>query len=148
MQALRLIAFDSYQLLSPAEYDPKTPVRVVDIDEESLGKIGQWPWSRTIIADLVTKLTEQGAAVVAFDIVLFGAGPHVAGAGAEADGAGRRGGLQPLIAGKPTHDRDLCQGRRGNARRFSRPALSQARVPPPPQKAGFCGRRRRSAACS
>jgi adenylate cyclase len=53
VQALRLIAFDSYQLLGPAEYDPKLPVRIVDIDEESLAKVGQWPWSRTTIADLL-----------------------------------------------------------------------------------------------
>ena len=43
VQALRLIAFDSYQRLEPASYDPNLPVRVVDIDEESLSRIGQWP---------------------------------------------------------------------------------------------------------
>ncbi len=69
IQALRLIAFDSYQILSPEKFDPALPVRVVDIDEESLAKIGQWPWSRAILADLLDKLTAQGAAVVVFDIL-------------------------------------------------------------------------------
>jgi len=69
VQALRLIAFDSYQRLGPAQYDPNTPVKIVDINDESLGKIGQWPWPRTVIADLLTKLYQQGAAVVALDIV-------------------------------------------------------------------------------
>ena len=67
VQALRLIAFDSYQRLAPQTFDPKLPVRIVDIDEDSLARIGQWPWPRTTMADLARKLVEQGAAVVAFD---------------------------------------------------------------------------------
>lgn len=69
VQALRLIAFDSYQRLAPKEYDPSLPVRVVDIDEESLEKVGQWPWPRTVIAELLGRLSEQGASVVVFDIL-------------------------------------------------------------------------------
>ncbi len=69
VQALRLIAFDSYQRLSPQAFDPNAPVRIVDIDERSLAEIGQWPWPRTVLADLVQKLTEKGAAAVAFDIM-------------------------------------------------------------------------------
>ena len=63
-----MIAFDSYQRLEPETFDPNSAVRIVDIDEELLVRIGQWPWARTTMADLVTRLTEQGAAVVAFDI--------------------------------------------------------------------------------
>jgi CHASE2 domain-containing protein len=33
------------------------PVVIVDIDEQSLAKYGQWPWPRTLLADLVAKLT-------------------------------------------------------------------------------------------
>jgi adenylate cyclase len=69
VQALRLIAFDSYQRLSPQAFDGSAPVRIVDIDERSLAEIGQWPWPRTVLADLVQKLTEKGAAAVAFDIM-------------------------------------------------------------------------------
>jgi adenylate cyclase len=67
VQALRLIAFDTYQRLAPERYDPELPVRIVDIDEASLAVIGQWPWPRTIMRDLVVKLGKMGAAVVAFD---------------------------------------------------------------------------------
>ena len=45
------------------------PVTIVDIDEKSLAKLGQWPWPRTRIADMVINLTRLGAAVIAFDIV-------------------------------------------------------------------------------
>ena len=68
VQAARLIAFDTYQRLSPQAYDPDLPVRIVDIDETSLAKYGQWPWPRTVMRDLVDRLGEMGAAVVAFDI--------------------------------------------------------------------------------
>src|ERR1700733_4755282 len=69
VRALRLIAFDHYQQLEPGTYDPDLPIRVVDIDEASLGKIGQWPWPRTTVARLLQTLTAQGAAVVAFDVL-------------------------------------------------------------------------------
>jgi HD-GYP domain-containing protein (c-di-GMP phosphodiesterase class II)/CHASE2 domain-containing sensor protein len=44
-------------------------VAVVDIDERSLATVGQWPWSREVIARLVTRLRDMGAAVIAFDVV-------------------------------------------------------------------------------
>src|SRR6476646_3442520 len=68
-RALRLIAFDYYQLIEPGTYDPNLPVRIVDIDEPSLTRIGQWPWPRTTLRDLLLKLASNGAAVVAFDVV-------------------------------------------------------------------------------
>jgi adenylate cyclase len=69
VQALRLVAFDTYQRLAPERYDPDIPVRVVDIDTESLERLGQWPWPRTVMRDLVEKLRERGAAAIAFDVV-------------------------------------------------------------------------------
>src|SRR5215212_3267443 len=69
VRALRLIAFDNFQRLDPDTYDPNLPVRIVDIDEKSLSIIGQWPWSRTTVRDLLLGLTSKGAAVVAFDVL-------------------------------------------------------------------------------
>ena len=69
IRALRLIAFDSYQRLNPEQYDPSLPIRIVDIDEESLSKIGQWPWPRTTVGNLLRELASKGAAAVAFDIL-------------------------------------------------------------------------------
>ncbi len=67
---LRNLVFDGYQRMSPRPYDPALPIRIADIDEESLRRLGQWPWARTVLADLVKKLQAQGAAVIAFDMVL------------------------------------------------------------------------------
>lgn len=69
VQALRFIAFDSYQRISPQRFDSSLPVRIVDIDEPSLKAIGQWPWPRTILKDLVDKLTAKGASAIAFDVM-------------------------------------------------------------------------------
>lgn len=38
------------------------------IDDQSLSKIGRWPWSRTEIVKLVNKLNTYGAKIVAFDV--------------------------------------------------------------------------------
>lgn len=38
------------------------------IDDESLTKLGRWPWSRTIWKDILARLDYFGAKVVAFDI--------------------------------------------------------------------------------
>ncbi|WP_170789586.1 CHASE2 domain-containing protein [Ruegeria lacuscaerulensis] len=65
----RMIYFDLLQRMSPREYTPDLPVRVVDIDEESLAKWGQWPWPRTLLAQMVQNLGENGAAAIAFDML-------------------------------------------------------------------------------
>ena len=69
VNALRLIAFDNFQRIDPEPYDPKLPIRIVDIDEKSLSLIGQWPWPRTTVRDLLLGLTSKGAAAVAFDVL-------------------------------------------------------------------------------
>ena len=68
LEAFRLKVFDYYQWIKP-RVSPPQPIAIVDIDEASLREFGQWPWPRTRIADLVTRLTQSGAIVVAFDIV-------------------------------------------------------------------------------
>jgi adenylate cyclase len=68
IQRERLIIFDIYQLLQPRVYQP-LPVKIIDIDDESLKRTGQWPWSRTVISQLIANLKNAGANVIGFDIV-------------------------------------------------------------------------------
>ena len=68
VEALRLRTFDAFQTLQPRPVTMR-PVVIVDIDEESIRALGQWPWARTRVAELVRRLTEAGAAVIAFDAV-------------------------------------------------------------------------------
>ncbi|MGE5698675.1 MAG: CHASE2 domain-containing protein [Deltaproteobacteria bacterium] len=44
-------------------------VTIVDLDEASLEKIGQWPWPRYRVARLLLKIREAGAAAVGLDMV-------------------------------------------------------------------------------
>lgn len=71
VEFLRLKTFDMYQRFLPREIPPaeKKPVTIVDIDEKSLREIGQWPWPRTTIAQIVVNLIQGGARTVAFDMV-------------------------------------------------------------------------------
>src|SRR3982751_7100104 len=66
LEEIRLRTFDTFQLVDPRVKTAR-PVRIIDIDEKSLAKYGQWPWPRTRIADLINALTNLGAAAIAFD---------------------------------------------------------------------------------
>ncbi len=68
LQSLRNGLFDQYQRWHPRAYQP-VPVRIVDIDEASLERLGQWPWPRTRLAELVDRLNAAGAAAIGFDVV-------------------------------------------------------------------------------
>ena len=64
---LRLTSFDTFQALFPRVTLEDDPVIVIDIDDESLNRLGQWPWSRNALASLTDKT--QLSAVTGFDIV-------------------------------------------------------------------------------
>jgi adenylate cyclase len=68
LEELRLRTFDLFQVISP-RVAAQRPVVIVDIDEESLRKLGQWPWPRTRVAELIDRLTQAGAAAIAFDVI-------------------------------------------------------------------------------
>lgn len=62
------LVFDTYQRAWPRPYED-AGVRVVDIDDESIRRLGQWPWPRTDAVRLTDALTNAGAAAIAFDVV-------------------------------------------------------------------------------
>jgi adenylate cyclase len=64
---LSFVAFDLYQRAAPRE-SADLPIRIVDLDDASLRRIGQWPWSRAIVAKLIDRLRDDGAAIIALDI--------------------------------------------------------------------------------
>src|SRR5580658_2627275 len=68
LEELRVRTFDLFQVLRPRE-QTSHPVVIVDIDEDSLKAIGQWPWPRTTIADLVMRITQLGAVTIGFDVI-------------------------------------------------------------------------------
>jgi adenylate cyclase len=68
VETLQHKSFDALITLRPRAYEP-VPVRIIDIDDASLAKLGQWPWPRTQLAQLVARLNGLGASVIAFDAV-------------------------------------------------------------------------------
>src|ERR1700716_57215 len=68
IEEFRVRTFDTFQVLDRRVKTAK-PVRIVNIDEKSLAKFGQWPCPRTRVADLVTNLTKLGAVAIGFDIM-------------------------------------------------------------------------------
>ena len=76
VQILRFKTFDLYQNIQPREvpdgglpYCGGCRVVIVDIDDKSLKALGQWPWPRHVLADLVIKLNKLDAAVIGFDVI-------------------------------------------------------------------------------
>lgn len=66
-QRIQNITFDTFNKMHPR---PKTDdILIIDIDEASLSEMGQFPWPRTTMAEMVRRLKKYGAKVVAFDMV-------------------------------------------------------------------------------
>ena len=69
LQILRNAQFDQFQRWQPRTYVDNGVV-IVDLDDESLRRLGQWPWPRTQLAALVDALRAHGAGVIALDALL------------------------------------------------------------------------------
>lgn len=67
IEVLRLKGLDYYQRLQPKEQSKN--IVVVEIDEDSLEKNGQWPWNRGDLAKGIDKAFENGAAAVVLPII-------------------------------------------------------------------------------
>ncbi|OSQ39620.1 CHASE2 domain-containing protein [Thalassospira mesophila] len=106
---LRMNVFDTYQRIEPRQYQD-AGVRIVDIDNKSLAELGQWPWPRTRLAELVYRLRTAGAAVVGFDVIF--AEPdrtspsRVIGDWPQDDNTAK---IRELAAGLPDHDALFAQ---------------------------------------
>jgi len=129
--------FDAYQNIRPRPATEQPPVVVVDIDEASIVKLGQWPWPRDVIARMVDRLTAAGVASIGFDIVF--SEPDRLSLERAAEELRRRGARIDLPADAVALDNDAVL-----SQSFSRSnvaagfALTDESVEPPPDtKAGF-----------
>lgn len=105
LQRMRLQVFDFYQAAMPRADTGGERVAVVDIDEESIARLGQWPWPRTELAELTRRLGEAGAAVVAYDVVFSEPDRTSPAAIAERYARTGRGAALPgAFARLPSHD--------------------------------------------
>ena len=68
LQRLDLKIYDALLPLRKLSQPSAVPV-IIDIDEQSLARYGQWPWPRYLVADLVDRLTQSGVASIGLDIM-------------------------------------------------------------------------------
>jgi adenylate cyclase len=108
--SLRNAMFDQYQRWHP-RIDPAMPVRIVDIDEESLKRIGQWPWPRTRVAELTQRIRAAGATAIGFDFIF--AEPDRSSASAVAAQWLLSPAVRDALLALPDNDRVLADSLRG-----------------------------------
>lgn len=68
IELLEAKAFD-FRLMLRGERDPGKDIVIVAIDDESLKKVGRWPWSRDKFATLIEKISEGGAKTIGVDVL-------------------------------------------------------------------------------
>ena len=68
IEDIRLRGFDLEQQLAPRLYQP-SPVRIVAIDDPSLRRVGQWPWPRAKLAQLVNAIAAGHPAALGVEII-------------------------------------------------------------------------------
>lgn len=103
VEKLRYLQFDTFQQWAPRA-DAKLPVVIVDIDDASLNKVGQWPWPRTVLAGFVDKLREANVALIAFDVTFPEADRAAPGWLFDALDQGGTGGFDAEMMAGPSND--------------------------------------------
>ncbi len=67
VKSISFLSFDLYQKVFPLKKDDSNVV-IIDIDEKSLGKFGQFPWSRSIFAKIIEKVNSAEPKAIGFDV--------------------------------------------------------------------------------
>jgi adenylate cyclase len=58
-----------YMFVLRGEVQDSKNIVIIDLDNKSLKQVGQWPWSRDTVSELLINLTNAGVGLVGFDIV-------------------------------------------------------------------------------
>ena len=66
IKSVSYLSFDLYQKVFVKKKD--SDVVIIDIDEKSLGKFGQFPWNRTVFAKILDQLNTSEPKAIGFDI--------------------------------------------------------------------------------
>ena len=66
LKSLEFVAYDTAVSASRMPADDR--IVILDVDDASIEHIGRWPWSRTVIADVLSKLSDVEARLIGVDI--------------------------------------------------------------------------------
>ena len=69
VKSISFLSFDLYQKVFPLRKQ-NSDVIIVDIDEKSLSKFGQFPWNRSVFAKILSNINEAEPKVIGFDVFL------------------------------------------------------------------------------
>ena len=151
LQAVEVRLYDLHFKLQGTQQQRAERIVIAAIDEKSLAALGRWPWPRSLMADLIRKLSADGAKVIAVDILL--SEPEVSGelrAAAQLSERLRTLGLAGSSAGSAVqreldayareadHDRQLAEAVRDSGRVIL-PIVFEVgpdRTGPPPEPSG------------
>ena len=67
IKSISFLSFDLFQKIIPLKKE-SSKVVIVDIDEKSLGKFGQFPWNRSIFAKIIENINREKPKAIGFDI--------------------------------------------------------------------------------
>jgi len=67
VETARLKSFDLLQ--QNDEIVHSKDIAIVEIDEASIEAYGQWPWKRTVVADIIWQLRQAGAGIIVLPIL-------------------------------------------------------------------------------
>ncbi len=69
LNALELKSYDArFRMRGPEK--PSGDVVILGIDDKSLDAIGRWPWSRSLLGEIIFMLRQKGAEAVGVDLIL------------------------------------------------------------------------------
>ena len=69
IESIELATYDWRMKIRAEGPEVKTDIAVVDIDDDSITKLGRWPWPRGMIAQIVGKLKAQGATFIGLNVI-------------------------------------------------------------------------------
>ena len=67
IKSISFLSFDLYQKVVPLTKQD-SEVIIIDIDEKSLGKFGQFPWSRSVFAKIIENVNQASPKAIGFDV--------------------------------------------------------------------------------
>ena len=69
LESLEMTTYDMRMGLRAGGPETKTDIAIVDIDDDSITKLGRWPWPRSLIARMVGKLHDDGAGLIGLNVI-------------------------------------------------------------------------------
>ncbi len=68
LEAVERFIYDAEMRFARPSHRSDSPIAIVEIDEKSTKRLGEWPWPRSIIAELVAKLDSKAVRIIGLNL--------------------------------------------------------------------------------